>query len=108
MEIIVNVIAIAIFFLVRFNGRKDKTKEPDINFWLKDNWEQLVTIVLFDVLLMILAGKNALNLDLSQLTFLPSWMQLMGNLAVAAVIGLLGAFLAYEGYKTIVLNNRKK
>ena len=106
MKIILNVIGIVIFFLSRFSNRKDKTTEPSIKFWFKDNWEQLITIGLFDVALMILASKQALNIDFSKLTFLPDWLQLVGDVALFFVIGLLGAYLAYEGYQKRVIDKR--
>ena len=74
MKIILNIIGIVIFFLSRFSNRKDKTTEPSVKFWIRDNWEQLITIALFDIALMILASKQALNIDFSKLTFLLEWL----------------------------------
>ena len=55
---------------------------------------------------MILASKQALNIDFSKLTFLPEWLQLVGDVALFFVIGLLGAYLAYEGYQKLVIDKR--
>ncbi len=106
MKILINLIGVAIFFLVRFGNRTDKTKEPNLKFWLQDNWEQLSAVILFDAALMILRSQEGLNIDFTQLTFLPSWLQLVGDIGLCFAIGSLGAWLAYTGYKKLILDKR--
>lgn len=107
MKIFINVIGILIFFINRYAGRKDKTKDPNIKYWLKDNWEQLTVIALFDIALMILMSKEGLNIDFSKLEFLPNWLQFTGDLAFSFVLGVAGAWLAYCAYKKLIIDKRK-
>jgi len=106
MKWILNIIGIAIFFLVRFGNRKDKSKEASATFWLKDNWAQLIAVLLFEVGLMLLFGEGGLNISFEKIEWLPAWLQIIGDSATAFVIGLLGAWLAYVGYKKILLEKR--
>lgn len=106
MKILLNVIGILIFFINRFANRSKKTVAFSFKFWIRDNWEQSATILLFDIALMILLSKEGLNIDFTQLAFLPPWLQLIGDLAASFIIGLLGAWIIYCGYKKIVINKR--
>ena len=99
MKILLNVIGILIFFLNRYVGRKDKTAEPSIKFWLKDNWAELVIITLFDAALMILVVFGGLKFDFSKLLpSLPEGLTLAGDMAMCFLIGL---FLAWTFYSII-------
>lgn len=106
MKLLLNAIGVLIFFLVRLAGRKDKGSPLSITFWLKDNWEQLITVLLFDIGLMILLGEGGLNISFDKLVWLPEWLQIIGDSASALVIGLFGAWLAYAGYKKAIIDNR--
>lgn len=106
MKILINIIGVVIFFLVRFGNRTDKTSQPNLKFWWLDNWEQLTAVILFDGALMILRSGEGLNIDFTQLTFLPSWLQLAGDIGLCFAIGCLGAWMAYAGYKKLILDKR--
>jgi hypothetical protein len=99
MKILLNFIGILIFFLNKFNGRKDKTTEPSIKFWFKDNWPELVIISLFDMALMILLVFGGLKLDFTKLLpSLPDGVTVAGDWAACFLIGL---FLAWAFYALI-------
>lgn len=106
MKLLLNLIGILIFFINRYANRTKKT-DFSFKFWIRDNWEQSAMIILFDIALMILLSKEGLNIDFNQLAFLPSWLQLIGDMASSFIIGLLGAWVIYCGYKKIVINKRQ-
>jgi hypothetical protein len=105
MKILLNVLGILIFFFVRLQGR-DKSIPFSIKFWVKDNWEQLVTISLIDVALMILVFTGGLQLSFEKLPSIPDWLQLTGDGFVCLLVGALISYLGYEAYKKLVLDKR--
>lgn len=103
MKILLNIIGILIFFLNRFNGRKDKTAEPSVKYWVKDNWPELLTITLFDLALMILLFTEGLQIDFEKLfPSAPEGIAFTGDLAVSFFIGLIIAWAVYSLFKTKV------
>jgi hypothetical protein len=105
MKIALNIIGIAIFFLVRLGGRKDKTTPFSVKFWLKDNWEQLVAILLVDVALMLLVFQGGLQFNFEKIApMLPDGVQLAGDSALCFLVGSLFAWLVYVAYKKAVLD----
>lgn len=107
MKIALNIIGILIFFLSRFSGRTDKSKEPDLKFWLKDNWEELTAIALFDIGLILLVFDGGFNLNFERFPSLPEWVQLGGDSAVCFAVGLVVAWKGYEWYNQIIKSKRK-
>lgn len=105
MKILFNLIGILIFFLNRLAGRKD-TKEPlSIKFWIKDNWEQLACVLLFDIALMLLVIEGGLQFNFDRLApMLPDGVQLAGDSALCFLVGLIFSWAIYSGYKKFVLN----
>jgi hypothetical protein len=107
MKIALNIIGILIFFLVRLAGRKDKDSPFSIRFWLKDNWEQLAAVVLFDVALMLLVFQGGLQFNFEKIApMLPEGVQLAGDAAMCFLVGLLFAWGIYSGYKKMVIDKR--
>lgn len=106
MKIALNIIGILIFFLTKFATRKDKDAPVSASFWLKDNWEQLIAVALFDVALMLLVFTGGLQLSFEKLTVIPAWLQVTGDGAVCFAVGAFIAWAAYTGYKKIVLDKR--
>lgn len=107
MKILLNILGILIFFFARFAGRKDKDAPVSAKFWLKDNWEQLVVVALFDVALMLLVIEGGLKFNFEKLApMLPDGVQLAGDLALCFLVGLLFAWGFYVGYKKVVLEKR--
>lgn len=109
MKIALNVIGILIFFFVKLAGRKDKSSPLSIQFWLKDNWEQLIAVSLIDVALMLLVFQGGLQVNFEKLApMLPDGVQLVGDGAICLLIGMIFSFVGYEGYKKIMFKPEPK
>ena len=103
MRIILNIIGILIFFISRFNGRKDKVKETSISFWFKDNWGELISIALFDIALMMLVFIGGIEFNFEKLApMLPEGLKLVGDGAMCFIIGSVLAWGVYVGYQKII------
>lgn len=87
------------YFAIRFKNRKDKTKEPNIAFWWKDNWEQLLPAVIIDLIMMIIFMDADTNITAWLSTFLPAGVVVSSKLAGAALCGLGLGWGAYETFK---------
>lgn len=102
MKILLNVIGIAIFFLNRFSGRKNKDAPVSVSYWLKDNWEQLLIVALFDVALMLLVFFGGLEFNFERIApMLPDGVKLVGDSALCFLVGLVFAWVTYVGYKKL-------
>jgi len=102
MKVILNVLGVLIFFLNRFAGRKNKTAPVSAKYWLKDNWEQLLIVALFDVALMLLVVLGGLELNFEKIApMLPDGVTLAGDAALCFLVGLLFAWATYVGYKKL-------
>ena len=98
-----NVLGIAIFFLNRLAGRKNKATPVTAQYWLKDNWEQLLSVLLFDVALMVLVFQGGLQFNFEKLApMLPDGVQLAGDGALCFLVGLLFSWGIYVAYKKAV------
>ena len=106
MKIFLNALGILIFFFSRYEGRTNKTDPFSGKRWIKENWEQLVAILLVDIALMALVFIDGLKLSFEKLPNIPEWIQLAGDGAVCLLIGSAISFFAYEGYKKLVINKR--
>ena len=107
MKIILNILGVLIFFLNRYAGRKDKAQPFSGKKWLKENWEQLTIVALFDVSLMLLVINGGLEFNFEKIApMLPDGVKLAGDLALCFLVGLLFAWGFYVGYKKIVLEKR--
>ena len=106
VKIILNILGIVTFFWVRFANRTDKTKEPTLGFWLKDNFEQLIGILLIDIAIIFLVLAGGLKLSFEKITTLPDWLQLTGDSAIFYLSGLIFALLGYEAIKKLILEKR--
>lgn len=103
MKILLNILGVCIFFLNRFAGRKDKDAPVSAKFWLKDNWEQLLAVSLFDVALMLLVINGGLEFNFEKIApMLPEGVKLAGDLALCFLVGLIFAWLVYVGYKKMI------
>ena len=89
------------YFLIRFNNRKDK-KAFDLKFWLQDNWPELATTFILDLIAMIILMDEGTNLTGWLATKLPEGFVLPGKLLVSAFCGLGFGYLAYEFVQRVV------
>ena len=106
IKIVLNLLGIVTFFWVRFANRTDKTKEPTLKYWLADNFEQLIGILLIDVAIVMLVFVGGLQLSLEKIATLPEWVQLSGDGAIFYLTGLIFALLGYELVKKTILEKR--
>ena len=103
MKVLLNALGILIFFLNRYAGRTDKTEPFSGKKWLKENWEQLTIIALFDVALMLLVINGGLEFNFEKIApMLPEGVKLAGDLSLCFLVGLLFSWLVYVGYKKMV------
>ena len=62
---ILNLIGIAIYFLNKYAGRKNKTKF-NAKFWFKDNFPELASTLLINVALMLLLMQPETNINIDE------------------------------------------
>lgn len=106
MKIVLNILGILIYFLNRYNNRRSKDKSFSINFWVKDNWPELLIVLLVDVSIMLLLILNDISIDAAQ--FLPTWLVKIGDLGIAWLIGLGLASLIYSIFRKKVSDANDK
>ncbi|MEN6569048.1 MAG: hypothetical protein ABFC18_03445 [Rikenellaceae bacterium] len=106
IKIVLNILGIVTFFWVRFANRTDKTAQPNLKFWLKDNFEQLIGILLIDVAVILLVFANGLKLSFDKIASLPEWVQLTGDSVIFYLTGLIFALLGYEAIKKVILEKK--
>ena len=99
MLIIMNVIGIFTYFLIRYEERTDKTKPLSFTFWAKDNWAQLMIILLFDLAIMMLLLSADITID--TIPFVPEWFTSYGDATIAWFIGLILAQTFYVSIKKL-------
>lgn len=97
MKILLNILGILIYFLNRYNNRRSKDKSFSINFWVKDNWPELLIVILVDISIMLLLLLNDISIDAAQ--FLPTWLVKVGDLGISWLIGLGLASLIYSIFR---------
>lgn len=107
MKILINILGIITFFFVRFANRTDKTAQPSLKFWFKDNWEQLICITLIDIALMLLVFQGGFKISFENLPGLPTWVQIIGDSAMYYLVGLVFSFFGYEAYKKLIIDKRQ-
>ena len=104
MKTLLNALGILIFFFVKLSGRKNKDKPLSIQYWLKDNWEQLVAVLLVDIALMLLVFQGGLQFNFEKIApMLPDGVQLAGDSALCFLVGLVFAWAVYNGYKKMMM-----
>ena len=52
--LVLNLIGILIFFINRYANRTKKTIGFSLKFWLKDNWPEVSSTLLFDLALIVI------------------------------------------------------
>lgn len=87
------------YFIIRYEGRTDKSKELDINFWIADNWIQLAGAFILDLIAMILFTDSNINLTLWLSMYIPEGLVSLAILAIPAACGLGLGWGAYEFIK---------
>ena len=95
LKIFFNLIGIAIFFLIKFLNRNDKSVQPTIKFWMHDNRIELIIIGLVDVMIMALYLAGEININF--VGYLPDSIVPAGQGAgiSCAMIGLIFSWVFY-------------
>lgn len=87
-------IGIWMSFLVKFINRKDKNKEPNPVFWIKDNYPELLVSLLSMITLVIIFQKS--EFDNTFLSDKFPWIKSVPlDLVAAALAGYLNNALWY-------------
>lgn len=102
IAIILNVIGIVIYFLTRYNGRREQDKTFSLKFWVSDNWPELTITILFDAALVMLVMVGDIQLNVQE--FLPDWVTSVGGLTLSFLLGLGVAASIYEVFKSKIKN----
>lgn len=97
MKILLNFLGVMIYFLNRYNNRHSKDKSFSVKFWVRDNWPELLIIILVDISVMLLLILNDISIDAAQ--FLPTWVVKVGDLGIAWLIGLGLSSLIYSVFR---------
>lgn len=98
------------YFIIRYDGRTDKSKEFDLLFWLKDNWVQLSGAFILDLIAMLLITDPDIDISgwLMTLTFIPQGLVPLIMLAIPAGCGLGLGWGAYEFLKLFLKKKSDK
>lgn len=100
MNWILNIIGIVIFFIVRYECRSSESK-PSWRFWLKDNWREVATSILFNTACMIILihPETSVDINIELKETLPAVITVAGKLGLSFALGLGLSFVLYEMYK---------
>jgi hypothetical protein len=105
--LILNIIGILIYFINRFANRTKKTVGFSFTFWLKDNWPELSSTLLFDAALMILLLQKDTMINLDAL--IAEYVPFIGlQVAVKPVMGLLIGLILAKGFYELFKSKVKK
>lgn len=92
-------LASAAYFLIRLDGRKDKTQKLDFIFWVKHNWVQVSAVFLIDLIVMILLTDSSIDLTLWLSKQVPEGLVSLIILAIPVACGLGLGWGIYEFVK---------
>lgn len=97
MNWILNLIGIIIFFVNRYFGREVKTTGFSWSYWWRDNWQEVITILLINLALMIIMHMKETRLAIDQLMAqLPAWVKILGVPGICLGLGLGLSWLIYQ------------
>ena len=96
------------FFIIRYEGRTDKSKEPDLIFWFKDNWAQLSAGLILDIIAMLLFTDPDIDISGWLIKFIPEGLVSLAVLAIPAACGLGLGWGAYEFVKLFLKKKSDK
>lgn len=79
------------YFLYKFLTRGKKTIAPNLGFWWKDNWPELLLSFIIDFAVALALVGEIGNLDPTKMTFIPEWIPFY------FVVKLFFFFIGYGG-----------
>lgn len=101
MNILLNFLGIAIYFINRYANRAEKSKPFSFRFWLKDNWPEMLTVLITDIVLMILLFSPGTEINFDQLlSTMPIGVKVSGSLLMSFLLGLGLSSMFYKFFKT--------
>jgi hypothetical protein len=86
----------AAYFFIRYAKRTDKVKDFSIKFWLKDNYPELISTFIIDLIAMIILMDADTNLTVWLASKIPEGLVLPAKLIFAALCGLGFGHIGYE------------
>jgi hypothetical protein len=100
------------YFLVRY-GNEKKTltkmaKDFDINYWLADNWNELLVIFIFDLAAVIILFDPVTAIDLTKIEWFPVYLALPAKLVGSFLVGYGGGWGIYSVFNKKVKYELKK
>lgn len=96
------------YFIFRYDGRSDKSKDFNPLFWLKDNWVQLSGAFILDLIAMILFTDSNIDISGWLIKFIPEGLVSIVILAIPAACGLGLGWGAYEFIKLFLKKKSDK
>lgn len=97
---ILAIIGLLIYFLVRYNGRRNKTKF-NLKYWLIDNWPEVLISILATVAFMVILTDQNAEFDFSEmLTSVPFVKSLPAEKLASLLVGYLNSWLVYTLFKS--------
>ena len=96
------------YFLIRYAGRTDKSKELDWKFWFTDNWVQLSGAFILDLIAMLLITDPDIDISGWLIKFIPEGLVSLTMLAIPAACGLGLGWGAYEFIKLFLKKKSDK
>jgi hypothetical protein len=100
MNWLLNLIGIMIYFINRYAKRTKRTIAFSFKFWLRDNWAELVPVLLLNLALMIIIHlPDSAELIEKAFAKLPEWVSILGIPGVCFGLGLGLSSLFYEIFK---------
>jgi hypothetical protein len=100
MKILLNILGIAIYFINRYANRAQKQRPFDYRYWIKDNWPEMVTVLITDIVLMILLFSPGTEINFDEiLGTLPIGIKVSGSLLMSFLLGLGLSSMFYKFFK---------
>ena len=92
-------IGLTVYFLIRYNGRRNKTKFS-FKFWFKDNWVEFAVSVLATFALMIIFLDEGSSFDMDMiLEKVPFIKSIAADKFASLAIGYINSWLFYTLFK---------
>lgn len=110
LDILLNLIGIAIYFLNRY-ARRTAKKKFSVRFWIQDNLPEFISTMLMNIALMILVHLPETSVSLDRLmAILPFDLHLAGlpTLSFMLGLGLTATFYTLFKTKTKISENGNK
>jgi len=96
------------YFIIRLEGRTDKSKKLDFNFWIADNWIQFTGAFILDLMAFLLIVYSGVDISGWLSKYIPEGLVGLAVLAIPAACGLGLGWGAYEFVKLFLKKKSDK